>query len=159
MQIGRSSYEERAAYVRSVYTNPSDRCFQELDDQFIHAVRAAALPNEGVFQIDKALNHNTELLVAQIQIPLSLSEHNHQPPSAFILCTEQEYGKCAIYQLTRTYFCVEIDGCSGWVMASFPDSSSGRRYKRKKVFLLGMSNMNISSARVLGCSHRIRILS
>jgi hypothetical protein len=48
VQIGRSSYEERAAYVRSVYTNPSDRGFQELDDQLVHAVRAAALQDESI---------------------------------------------------------------------------------------------------------------
>ena len=62
VQIGRSSYEERAAYVRSVYTNPSDRGFQELDDQLVHAVRAAALLDESIFQLHKALDHDTVFL-------------------------------------------------------------------------------------------------
>ena len=64
VQIGRSSYEERAAYVRSVYTNPSDRCFQQLDDQLVHAVRAAVLLDERVLQLHKALNHNAVFLCA-----------------------------------------------------------------------------------------------
>jgi hypothetical protein len=62
VQIGRSSYEERAAYVRSVYTNSSDRGFQELDDQFIHAVCAATLLDQGIFQLHKALDHDTVFL-------------------------------------------------------------------------------------------------
>ena len=48
MQIGRSSFAERAAYVSLVYTDSSDRGFQELDDQLVHAISAAALLNEGV---------------------------------------------------------------------------------------------------------------
>ena len=62
VQIGRSSYEERAAYVRSVYTDSLDRGFQELDDQLVHAVRAAALLDQGIFQIHKALDHDTVFL-------------------------------------------------------------------------------------------------
>ena len=96
MQFGRSSYEERAAYVSLVYTDPSDRCFQELDDQFVHAVCAAALLDQGVFQLHKALNHNAVFLCAQIKIALFPSKHNHQPPSAVILCPVLGYGKCAI---------------------------------------------------------------
>ena len=96
MQIGRSSYEERAAYVGSVYTDSSDRGFRELDDQFVHAVRAASLMDEPVLQLYKALDHDAVFLVAQIQIPLFLSEHHHQPPSVVILCPAPGYGKCAI---------------------------------------------------------------
>ena len=62
VQIGRSSYEERAAYVRLVYTSPSDRGFQELDDQLVHAVRAAALLDESILQLHKALDHDTVFL-------------------------------------------------------------------------------------------------
>ena len=62
VRIGRSSYKERAAYVRSVYTNPSDRGFQKLDNQLVYAVRAAALLNERVFQLYKALNHDAVFL-------------------------------------------------------------------------------------------------
>ena len=96
VQIGRSSYGERAAYVSLVYTDSSDRCFQELDDQLVHAVCAAALLDESILQLYQSLNHDAVFLIAQIEIPLFLSEHHHQPPSAVILCLMPGYGKCAI---------------------------------------------------------------